>query len=720
MFQPGDVFASVSNGRVLWMRSDGTVVQTLDTGLGGFTTGMAFDSLNNLYVTNFSAGTVSRFDRSGNLLGTFGSSYSVAPESILFDTDGNMYVGHADGDQDIRKFDTGGNLIEQFDVATEARGSDWVDLLADQCTMFYTSEDYSILRYDVCTDTQLPNFTTLPDRPAYALRLLDSGEILVADDEAIHLIGTAGQVVRTYDAAGEDDWFALNLDPDGTSFWSGGISTGFIYKFDIETGAVSVGPLPTCGSSCLFGLAVFSERVDSSFKLKLPFELQAATSKADGTDRINAYFDHKYPLVQPRFGGTEPSDPGIGDIVVTYTGEETPDCWAQPSTPYCTYYSGHDAYDFSGIGGQTAVLAAHAGTASAERWHCSARSSEINVVKITKGRYQTRYLHIHEDAWFTDLLSGAREVTAGERIGTVGNTGFPDCSTGAHLHFGVYYDENDNGDFESNERVDPYGFNPTLVDPWVDSPYSGAMSTWLWEFNRLSQVNATPSNTFSLRSGNVTVDAEPNTVSGSTLVALMAAPTKVTLTHNQCIELGSNFMLSGAAPDGSSLQSFELPVKFTFDYSAEDISYIDPNTLQIRWWNTLSSNWITLPSTIDNSLSTISTLSTNIGLYSLCATPINPSPIIDNVSPSWLLSSADRQISISGSGFANNPWVEIVGITALEVVTYSATTLKVNVPYDVGPGIYDVRVRNNDGQASVLEDGLTIPFRLHVPLTLRQ
>ncbi|MFX3630989.1 MAG: hypothetical protein ACE3JR_17115, partial [Ectobacillus sp.] len=87
-FSIGDVFVSVADGKVQWRDSAGAFIATLDTGLGGFTTGMAFDSSGNLYVTNFSADTVSKFDNDGNFIGTFGTGYSGAPESIVFDSAG--------------------------------------------------------------------------------------------------------------------------------------------------------------------------------------------------------------------------------------------------------------------------------------------------------------------------------------------------------------------------------------------------------------------------------------------------------------------------------------------------------------------------------------------------------------------------------------------------------------------------------------------------------
>lgn len=47
-FGIGDVFVAVSDGRVQWRLPDGTLNSTLDTGLAGYTTGMAFDKLGNL------------------------------------------------------------------------------------------------------------------------------------------------------------------------------------------------------------------------------------------------------------------------------------------------------------------------------------------------------------------------------------------------------------------------------------------------------------------------------------------------------------------------------------------------------------------------------------------------------------------------------------------------------------------------------------------------
>ena len=262
-FQRGDVFVAVSGGTVQWRKPDGTLVQNLTvTGFtNATTTGMAFDKTNSLYVTLFSASNVAVFNNSGTFSGTFGSGYNGSVESIVFDRDGNAYVGAVDGDNDIRKFSPSGTLLTQFDVATGPRGSDWIDLAQDQCTMFYTSEGTVVKRFNVCSNQQLPdlNTTPLPGAAAFALRLLPSGGLLVADAASILRLDANGNVLQSYDAPGQDNWFALNLDPDGKSFWSADFATANVFKFDIATGTVLTSFNTGTGANTVFGLTVNGE-----------------------------------------------------------------------------------------------------------------------------------------------------------------------------------------------------------------------------------------------------------------------------------------------------------------------------------------------------------------------------------------------------------------------------------------------------------------------------
>jgi hypothetical protein len=261
----GDLFLAVSDGRYQVRAQDGTLKETLVDGLGGFTTGCGFNpSRDKLYTTNFSSTRVIVYDRvhphtivQNINAATVGGGQS---ESIVFDAVGNFYVGHAGGNVDIQKYNAAGVFQQAFNVVTTNRGSDWIDLAADQCTMYYTSEGTTIKRFDVCTNTQLTDFASGLHGAAFALRILADGGVLVADSSDIHRLNSAGAIVQTYDAPGADSWFALNLDSNGTSFWSGDINTASVYRFNINTGVIEAGPINTgTGGSTLFGICLLGE-----------------------------------------------------------------------------------------------------------------------------------------------------------------------------------------------------------------------------------------------------------------------------------------------------------------------------------------------------------------------------------------------------------------------------------------------------------------------------
>jgi PEP-CTERM motif len=260
----GDVFTAVGNGTVQEWTPAGVLVQTLNTGQGGFTTGMAFDSSSNLYVTNFSNGTITQFDNSGNVLnGTWATGMSN-PESISPSPNGAFpfLVGDA-GSNQIRQFNSTGTLVNSFTALTQNRGTDWVDLQPDQKTVLYTSEGSSILSFNISTNTQNANFLDgLPGANAYALRTVltgaFAGDVLVADSSNALLVNSGG-IVMTYTLPGNGGGdFSLNLDPTGTHFWTGDFATGEVWEVDIATGTIL--EQWNSGSASLFGITVFGEQ----------------------------------------------------------------------------------------------------------------------------------------------------------------------------------------------------------------------------------------------------------------------------------------------------------------------------------------------------------------------------------------------------------------------------------------------------------------------------
>jgi hypothetical protein len=263
-YSAGDVFAAVGAGKIKHFTPGGVLLETLNTTSGSAEeTGMCFDKAGNLHATNFTAGNMSKFDNQGGLLvHPWGGPFSDHPESCVVNAAGDVWVGEVDGANTLRKFNPAGTtLLESDSPDVESLGMDWIDLAADQCTMFYTSEGSSVKRYDTCTNTQLDDFATGLAAPCFALRIRANppGEVIVTcTTQSYRLKSTDGSVLMTYPIAGES-LFAMNLDPGGLHFWTAGVSTGNVYKVDIATGAGTGAPVFNAGSSRMLGLAIFRE-----------------------------------------------------------------------------------------------------------------------------------------------------------------------------------------------------------------------------------------------------------------------------------------------------------------------------------------------------------------------------------------------------------------------------------------------------------------------------
>ncbi len=258
-FAKGELFFSLANGTVLRESPTGKLIQIMDTATGTYTYGMAFDSSDNLYVSDFGARNVSKFSNTGVPQGFFGSGYGGSVEDVVFNSSGDLIAGSVDGDNTIRIFDPSGSPIAAYAAAPENRGIDWFDLASDECTLYYTSEGLEIKRFDICKGVQLSDFVSnLPGVAAYALRFLPSGGLLVADSQAVERLDASGNIIQTYTAPGASELYGLDLDPDGTSFWTGDYATEDVYKFDTATGALLTSfPVTTIPGG--FGIAVNGE-----------------------------------------------------------------------------------------------------------------------------------------------------------------------------------------------------------------------------------------------------------------------------------------------------------------------------------------------------------------------------------------------------------------------------------------------------------------------------
>lgn len=248
----GDVFASTSDGKVNVYSQSGAFIQTLDTGLGGYTTGGTFDNAGNFYVTAFSSNVVSKFDNNGNLVNATWATGLGSNESIVFNAAGEAYIGNA-GAAQIKKVDATG---AQLDVINVLQNTDWIDLAADQKTLLYSNEGSVIRQIDTSTNVDTV-FTSGSYGSIYAKRYLADGGVTAASSTGnVYRWDSSGVLQQTY-AIGIGSVFALNLDPNGTSFWTGATGGQAVRKINLTTGAIEESW--STGVGQLYGLTVYGE-----------------------------------------------------------------------------------------------------------------------------------------------------------------------------------------------------------------------------------------------------------------------------------------------------------------------------------------------------------------------------------------------------------------------------------------------------------------------------
>jgi hypothetical protein len=222
-----------------------------------------------------------------------------AVRSIVFDRSGNLYVGTDFGTNKIFKVSKDGTLLDTYTVpvSPDLRGPGWIDLAADQETMFYTAALGTIGVFNInrealpealfdagvehVTDPVLdPNNVGLFGKIVvkseegtpwtgtliHRMRLLPPGDgtggFLVVYDAMIARVNLTGFVVQGY----SPEWIypvsSLDITPDGKSFWmmtkanATWTSPSKIAKVHIPTGVTDVDPVTGPGWTAVRGLCV--------------------------------------------------------------------------------------------------------------------------------------------------------------------------------------------------------------------------------------------------------------------------------------------------------------------------------------------------------------------------------------------------------------------------------------------------------------------------------
>lgn len=319
--------------------------------------------------------------------------------------------------------------------------------------------------------------------------------------------------------------------------------------------------------------------------LDTPWDFGQATMSAEMQKKefanrslqMTSFFDHEYPLLSTNL--IEPIDTrgsvtffrGINDVDISY--------------------SSHDGYDWGRLSGakfKTPVRAAAPGCAKFKN-DCAACGKAITIDH--SNFYQTRYYHLYNEDLITTSTTQCTQVTQGQQIGRVGFSGnvIPRGEGGAHLHFMVIEDKDRDGDFEDNipdGLTDPFGWQSTELDPWPNYSFLyqgetkvGNDSHYLWLYPIPNLNPDLPTNGGFITFENTTINFPPNSAQEPLKLFLQKAPSVVILDALESV--GSTLVVTAKNLFGTSITQFNQLFTLTFDFSDQDLSRIDPETLQI-------------------------------------------------------------------------------------------------------------------------------------------
>lgn len=398
----GNVFLGIGNGSSLVglyrvFNPDGTQTTNpdLSDNAGWLTTGCAIDPTipnGDLYTTSWSTvvsripnalphGPATSFDLAAHNAGGLPRAAGVAAlptsvskweiESVVFDREGNMYLGALEAPDSAYSWlghgwivkvskpdaatgvptllgwwqvDAGDEQDPSHSTLVDVHGADWMDLSNDETTIYYTSEDGYIRSFSVGgpnAGQQGPAIAiryTADGAPigskSYAIRILPPGDpangFLVATAAGVYRLDASGLIVKSYVDPAQTGYFSLNITPDGAWLWTATLN-GSLYKFHIASGAM-FGPFTTgveapAGSFAAYGSCAKGEYTASQ---NVCFTTDVSGNAIPDANDPTGYKTQTCILPpSPSYCATHPDDascnvPILGPPVVTVSDQTTP------------------------------------------------------------------------------------------------------------------------------------------------------------------------------------------------------------------------------------------------------------------------------------------------------------------------------------------------------------------------------------------------------------
>lgn len=377
------------------------------------------------------------------------------------------------------------------------------------------------------------------------------------------------------------------------------------------------------------GTGLYRYKVPPYVPKTQPFiaKLWERTTMSDQTDTITSYFDHSYPLLAYPYKSEPPEETNT-----------TTNFWGDREKIPDLYYSSHDGVDF-GLKYGTPILAPASGYAS----HSYTTGGGYTIKIAHQNGYQTQYLHLQKEGLFTNK-SGEKWVDKSQQIGLVGMTG---NTSGPHLHFGVRYDKNSNGNFLDDVpdgRVDPYAWqNDAEEDPWgvyswTDAlgEHTGSESAYLWE--DLMAVNSVylSKDGGSLAGENATVTIPENTLDTEVTLSIKKTGSSHVKLANQVLKYihGTALLIKAYDNVKNQISQFTNNLEITFDLSQADFSNIVVGTLKIMYFDPTNLVWNQLETTWDETTKRVTGFADHLSEFAVFGEKIDANPPVTTITVS--------------------------------------------------------------------------------------
>lgn len=326
-------------------------------------------------------------------------------------------------------------------------------------------------------------------------------------------------------------------------------------------------------------LDVVSRSADVTPFLDLPFAYtnfaEAALGNVNGQSagRVLAWFDH-----------SSPNNAADGSLVL-WTGVYNTSIASNITRDGCTTglgcYDGHNGVDFAPVTPNEAVFAAASGTVIA----VASDSRYGNQIWIDHGNgYATLYGHLASTNVTTGTVITDRLT---QPLGIMGATG---DARGIHLHFGVYYDQNNDGVWSEDEAVDPYGWLGQGSDPWaMPHPY-------LWLHPLKSEAIVDPSlgvdTVIVGPSGQITLTIPSGAFTSTVTLELwetpsVTGPERDNWWGNHTRSIGRSFWLRKIAGDAILQGGYQIEIS----YRPTDTLHLQEGSLRLFRHNDSNTMW---------------------------------------------------------------------------------------------------------------------------------